>query len=95
MNKLEKKRVIILTERFNAETAKLASKTEKEIQQMVNDCIIKIESKSKIKYDMETSLSFYDHLSLSLIHQLLHIRELRHEELTKKSRKRNEIFCKC
>ena len=92
MTKVEKKGFKILTDQFNAETAKLASKTEKEICQMANDCILEVESKSKTKSGMQNTLSYYDHLSLSLIHQLLHIREVRHEELIKKSRNRNEIF---
>jgi len=93
MNKVEKKGFQILTDQFNAETAKLASKTEKEILQMVNECIITVESRSKTKSGKLNTLSYYDHLSLCLIHQLLHIRELRHEEFNKKSRNRNEIFC--
>lgn len=47
-------------------------------RQMVNDCILEVEYKTKSS--MQNTLSFYDHLSLNLIHQLLHIRELRHEE---------------
>ncbi len=54
---------------------------------MVNDCIITVESKTKTKSGKLNTLSYYDHLSLSLIHQLLHIRELRHEELNKKIKK--------
>ncbi len=87
MNKVEKKGFKILADQFNAETAKLASKTEKEILQMVNDCILAVESRSKTKSGMLNTLSYYDHLSLSLIHQLLHIRELRHEEFNKKIKK--------
>ena len=87
MNKVEKKGFIILADQFNAETAKLASKTEKEILQMVNDCILPVESRSKTKSGKLNTLSYYDHLSLSLIHQLLHIRELRHEEFNKKIKK--------
>ena len=85
MNKVEKKGFKLLADQFNAETAKLASKTEKEILQMVNDCILAVESSSKTKSGKLNTLSYYDHLSLSLIHQLLHIRELRHEELNKKN----------
>ncbi|MFX0069360.1 MAG: hypothetical protein ACFE7I_09835 [Candidatus Hodarchaeota archaeon] len=77
----EKKRIRTISDQFNEEITKLAVKTEKEIQQMVDDAVSAFKTIYKRKPDLLHSLMFYDDLILRLTSNLLAMRDVKKQKM--------------
>jgi len=87
MSEERKERIKIISDQFKKEIIKLSHRTDKEIQQMVDDCLLSFESNYKRKPDLFKHLMFYDHLIISLIQNLFVIRDVKRHDILKKMRK--------
>ena len=86
MSEERKERIKIISDQFKKEIIKLSHRTDKEIQQMVDDSTIAFESMFGRKSDPLNDLLVYENLILNFIHNLLVARDVKKNELLKKAK---------